>query len=180
MTTHGVLIPNAIAAQNVDAWTRSAICASDVDNGNIVILTTKSSTSGEGEVWTAVVPSTGNGLTGVWVAYEPELVLTGDYRGLDPDIRNFYSEAGKIFTVFKPQVGDIITLTADNFSGAKGSTNDCANATDTTGGFKLVWGDTNTASVFSLKWLETTYISLATGAIDSQRVTAYKFEVVQI
>ena len=176
--SYGVLIPNQIAARNVDAWVRSAKSASAVENGNIVVLSGLSSTAGESEVWEAIVPSTGNGLTQVWIASEPELVKTGSYRGLDPDPRNFRNEIGDIFTVFKPQLGDIITLTADNFSGAKGGSDLHGNATDTTGGLELVWGVSQTGSVFSVKWLETTYISIGTGAINTQRVTAYRMVVV--
>ena len=178
--SHGVFVPNAVAAKNVDAWSRSAISASAVDNGNIVILSGLSSTAGEGEVWTAVVPSTSAGLTGVWVVTEPEIVKTGSYRGIDPDPRNFYNAIGDVFTVIKPQLGDIFLLTADNFSGSKGSSDVYGNATDTTGGLKLVWGASQTASVFSVKWLETTYISIGGGAIDTQRVTAYRVQVVGV
>lgn len=175
---YGVLVPNKIAAMNIDSFNRSAVSASAVENGNIVVLSAKSATAGEGEVWTAAVPSTSNGLTGVWIAYEPELVLTAaKYKGLDPDPRNFRNEIGSIFSVFKPQLGDILTLTADNFSAAF-SSNTHANATDSTGGLKLVWGNSQTGSVFSVKYLNTTYISLGTGAINSQRVTAYQVEVV--
>ena len=46
MTDHAVLVPNAIASLNVDAYNRPAKSASDVDNGNIVILTGKSATAG--------------------------------------------------------------------------------------------------------------------------------------
>ena len=174
---YGVLIQNAVAAKDVDSYNRSAVCASAVENGNIVILTGKSATAGQEEVFTAVVPSTANGLTGVWMAYEPEVVLTAaKYKGLDPDPRNFRNEATKVFSVFKPQLGDIITLTADNFSAAF-SSNTHANATDGQGP-KLVWGNSQTASVFSLKYLATTYISLGTGDISNQRVVAYTCEVV--
>ena len=65
--SHNVMIPNAIAAMNVDAWNRSGVHASAVDNGNIVKLTGLSATAGESEVWTAVTPSTSNGLTDVWM-----------------------------------------------------------------------------------------------------------------
>lgn len=178
--SYGVLIPNAIAAKDIDSFNRSAVSASAVENGNIVILSAKSATAGEGEAWTALVPSTGNGLTGVWMAYEPELVLTASkYKGLDPDPRNFRNEIGDVFSVFKPQLGDIVTLTADNFSAAF-SSNTHAIATDTTGGLKLVWGNSIGSSVFALKYLATTYISLGTGAIASQRVTAYELEVVAL
>ena len=178
MTTHAVLVPNMIAAMNIDSLNRSAQSASDVDNGNIVILTSR--VSGQPEVFTAVVPSTANGLTGVWIAYDPEIVLTAaKYKGIDPDPRNYYNEIGKTFSVFKPQIGDIITLTAEALAGSKDA-NTFANATDTTGGLKPLWGATQTASVFSLKLLATTYISIADGSIGNQRVTAYQFEVVGI
>jgi hypothetical protein len=178
--THGVIIEDAVAAQNVDAWNRSAVSASDVDNGNIVILTTKSTATNEGEVWTAVVPSTGNGLTGVWISGEPEIVKTGNYRGLDPDVRNYYNEIGKIFRVFKPQIGDIITLTADNLATGTGAASAYAVAVDTTGGLKPQWASSAGSSIFAMKYLKTTYISIGTGAINSQRVTAYQFEIVAL
>lgn len=179
--SHNVLIPNAVAAMNVDAYNRSVVSALDIDNGNIMILSGLSTTAGEGEVWTAIVPSTGNGLTGVWMAGEPEIVVTysgsNAYKGLDPDPRNFYNKAASIFSAFKPKVGDIVTMTADGLAGTK-STNTYVNATDTTGGLKPVWGASQTSSVFSMKLLETTYISIGTGAIANQRVTAYRFVVV--
>lgn len=183
MTTHAVLIPKAIAAMNIDAWNRSAVSASDVDNGNIVILSGKSTTAGEGEVWTAVVPSTSDGLTGVWMAFEPEVVVTysgsSAYKGLDPNPQNFYNKATKVFSIFKPKVGDIIELTAEGLAGTYiAGTTTHVNATNSTGGLKPVWGNSQTASVFSMKLLGTGYISLATGAIDSQRTTTYIFEVV--
>jgi hypothetical protein len=173
-----VLIKNAVAAQNVDSFNRSAVASTNVDNGNILILSAYSTTAGEAEVWTALTPSTSNGLTGVWMAYQPENVATGEkYKNLDPDPRNFYNADGEVFSVFKPQLGDIITLTADGLAGTI-STNTFVNATNSTGGLKPLWGATQTASVFSMKLRETTYISVGTGGIDTQRVTAYKFEVV--
>ena len=43
------------------------------------------------------------------MAAEPEVVLTDEkYKGLDPDIRNFYNVSGTVYSAFKPQVGDII------------------------------------------------------------------------
>ncbi len=175
---HNVMVPNAVAAMNIDAFNRSGVCASAVDNGNLVVLSALSATAGESEVWTALVPSTANGLTGLWMVGEPEVVVTDSkYKGLDPDPRNFFVAATKVFSCFRPQIGDIITMTADGLAGTK-STNTFVNATDTTGGLKPLWGATQTASVFSMKLLETTYISIGTGAIDNQRVTAYKFQVV--
>lgn len=177
--SHAILVPNAIAARNVDSFVRNAVSASDaVDNGWLVKLTTVSSTAGEGEVFNAVVPSTSNGLTGLYMVYNAGFTLTDSrYTGLDPDPRNYFIPALKVYSVFKPQLGDIFTVTADALAGTI-STNTFINATDTTGGYKPVWGPTQTSSVFSAKLLATTYIPIGTGAIDSQRVTAYKFEVV--
>lgn len=175
---HNVMIPNAVAAMNVDAWNRSAVASTDVDNGNIVILSALSTTAGEAEVWTALTPSTSDGLTGVWMVGEPEVVVTdAKYKGLDPDPRNFFVNDGDVFSCFKPQLGDIITMTADGLAGTK-STNTFVNAVDSTGGLKPLWASSQAASVFSMKLIETTYISIGSGAIDSQRVTAYKFQVV--
>ena len=174
---YGVLIKNAVAAQNVDSFNRSAVSASVVDNGNIVKLGALSTTAGESEVFVAAVPATGN-LTDLWVAYQPENVASdGKYKNLDPNPQNFTNAIGDVFSVFKPQLGDILTLTAENLAGTKGS-NTFVNATDTSGGLKPVWGSTQTSSVFSMKLLETTNIALPDGGINSGRVTAYKFEVV--
>jgi hypothetical protein len=137
---YGVIVPKAIAARNVDAWVRSAVCASTVENGSVFTLLTKSTTAGESEVWTALVPaSSGSHLTDVWMSCEPELVWTGYYRGLDVDPRNFIVPIGKIFTAFKPQLHDILLMSEDCFTGAWGGvTYTHANCTD--GQWQLVWG----------------------------------------
>ena len=181
--SYGVCIPVSIAAMNVDAWNRSAVSASTVENGNVVVLATKSATAGQSEVWTATVPS--GTLTGLWMAYEPEIVTTvsgsSKYKGLDPDPRNFVNIIGDVFSVFKPQLGDIITLTADalstNTSYSAGVTTH-VNAINSTGGLQLEWAAAVGSGILSLKLLAATTISIATGAIDTQRVVAYQFEVV--
>lgn len=181
MAYHGVLIPEAVAASNIDSYNRSAVCASVLDNGMVVKLTTRSTTAGEGEVFTAVVPSTANGLTNLWMVYSgDEIPLTDSrYKGLDPDPRNFFTPAGKTVSVFKPALGDIILVNAEALAGTfiLGTTL-YVNATDTTGGFNLLWGNTQTASVLSYKLVNVKYMSLATGAIDTQRITAYELECV--
>jgi hypothetical protein len=177
--SYGVLIPLAIAAQNIDSYIRSAVCADDLENGSVVKLTTRGVATGQGEVWTAVVPSTGNGLTGLWMVYEPEIVVTvsgtAQYKGLDPNPQNFLNLATKVFTVFKPSLGDLVRVTGDALAG---SVSTYVNATNSSGGYSLYWGGSQTGSVMSMKLLATTYISIATGAMDTQRVVAYDFEVV--
>jgi hypothetical protein len=178
---YGILIPNAIAATNIDAWNRHAVSATAVENGCIVVLATKSTTAGESEVWTATEPATG-ALTGLWMVYDPEIILTASkYKGLDPDPRNYITTVGDVFSVYKPAVGDIITVSADCLLGSySAGVTTHVNATDTTGGFFLYWGNSQTSSVLSYKLLGVTYMSIGTGAIDSQRITSYQLECVGI
>lgn len=174
---YSVLIPNKIAAMNIDAFNRSIVCASDLENGNVVVLASKSATAGESEVWTATIPATATLNDGLWMVYSPEVVVTNaQYKGLDPDPRNFLCTSGEIWDAFRLQVGDIVTLTDDSLNGTK-STNEFVVATD--GRADLTWAG-SAISGLSLKLLGTTYISLATGAIGTQRVTAYQFEVVAL
>ena len=183
MAYHGVLIPEAIKAMNVDALNRSVVYPSGtLDNGQIVVLASKSTTAGESEVWTATVPATGT-LTQLWMIYSGDEigVTNAQYKGLDPDPRNFVTAAGKVVSAYKPQVGDIVLMTAECLAGTK-SSNTFINATDSTGGLNLLWGASQTASVLSYKLLsDVKYINIPSGAIgDNQRVTAYEFECVGI
>jgi hypothetical protein len=173
--SYGVMIPVAIAATNVDAWNRSCISqTTDLENGGLCALLTKSSTTGEAELWTATVPATAD-IMKDWIVYDPELVWTSSYRGLDPDVRNYYVVTGRTFSAFKPFVGDLLLMDADCFTGAKG-VNTFANATNAQ--VQFVWGATQSASCIALSYVATQYISIGTGAMDNQRVTAYLMEVI--
>lgn len=178
---NAVIVPVKIQASDIGAFNRSAVCASDTEQGALVVLTGKSATAGESEVFTAVHASTGDGLTGVWMAYSPEDVVTvsgsASFKDLDPDPRNFVNKATKVMDVFKPKIGDLILMSEDAFTGAK-STNTYANCTNGTSG-QLVWGASATSSVFVMKYLATSYISIPDGSIGLGRVTAYLMEVVQ-
>jgi len=174
---HGVLIPNAIAATNIDTLNRPVYTsASSIDNGMVFALSGKLETSGSStEVWKMAAPANGN-LESLWMAFSgDEIILTDSkYKGIDPDPRNFYIPAGKVFSAYRPQKGDIITLTAHGLTG----TVESAYAVGTAGAYQLTWGATSGSSALTYKYLRTTYISLATGAIDDQRETAYEFECV--
>jgi hypothetical protein len=179
MADRGIMIPSKVAAHNIDSLVRSAKSSADLDNGNVVSLTALTGTSGEGEVWTAATPATGATLTNLWMVGEPEVVLTDSkYKGIDPNIKAFYNVAGKVFTAFKLQLGDIVMLSADALGGTK-STNTFVVATN--GTVELTWASAAVSGV-SLKLLATEYVSApSTGAIgESQRVDMYKFEVVAI
>jgi hypothetical protein len=170
---NGVLIQSKVQAKDNDALNRPAVSAADVMNGNVLDLTGYSTTAGEAEVWTAVAPTTGN-LSNLWMAYSPEVVITNaKYRGIDCDPRSFTNIAGRVYDVFKLEVGDIITVTGDSLAGTQ-STNTFVVATNTA--FGLTWAAAAVAGV-SLELLEETTISLGTGAIGSQKIPAFKFEV---
>lgn len=174
--THGVIVQNKVAALNIDAYNRSAWYTKDLDNGNIFRLDSLASLSGS-EVWLVTAPSSdGSTLNNLWMAYSPEVTTltsgTKQYRGLSPDPQDFVNSASLVFDAFKPQAGDIITLTGDCFTNAI-STNTYANPANS-GSFTFTWGSSQTASALSLKLLDVTYISKPDGTISTGRVTAYK------
>jgi hypothetical protein len=180
MATHAICVLNKVQAANVDSLNRTVVSGSPIDNGNIFCLNTRSATAGEGEVFVATWPVTGS-LVDLWMAASPEVVTFVDDLGkkykanLSNDPRLFYSSAGEMIDAIKLQPGDIITLTAEAFEGAKGTSDTYANIV--TQKWKFNWAAFQAASALSLKLLETTYISIGSGGIDSQRVTAYRFEV---
>jgi hypothetical protein len=180
--THAVLVPSMIAAMNIDSLNRSVLSASAIDNGNVFAMGAEytSASLALTEVFAISQPTAGSA-TGMWMAYSgDEIVLTdAKYKGLDPDPRNFYNAAGKVFSAFKPQVGDIVVLTADGFSNTFSSHTYATGQADS---YQLLWttGDSGSAGGLTYKYIATTYISLATGGIDSQRVAAYKLECVKI
>ncbi len=181
--THGILVQSKVAALNIDSLNRSVVGTADIDNGMVFTLATRntSATYGQNEVWDATVPATGAGLTQLWMAYEPEVVVTvsgsNKFKGIDNDPRNFYNITGDVFTAFKPQLGDILLITADSLGTGTGAESAFAVATNAT--YKLTWAAA-AVSGLSLKYLSTQYVSIGTGAIDNQRVTAYSFEVVAL
>jgi len=179
MANHTVLVPNKVAAKDVDAYVRPAISASNIDNGNIFVLNQKSGTTGEPEVWLATFPTSASAAR-VWMAGEPELPFAtagnNTYLGLG-NIRDFYNSASQVFTAFKPQIGDIVTMTVENFDSATTA----AYAISVSGKGTLEWSATAPSSGFGLRYLNTTYIPFASAsAIGDSRLTAYQFEVYSI
>lgn len=178
--THGVVLPNMIMAQNVDSLNRAIFCADDLDNGSVVVLA-RSTTAGALETWDATKPATA-ALTNLWMIASPEIPFASSgssiYRNMgNPDPREFYNRATKVADAFKPMVGDIITLTADALGGTK-STNGFVVAVD--GEYKLTWAAA-AISGLSLKLIATVNLPIPAGTLaDTQRVTAYQFEVVAI
>ena len=169
---NNILIQNSVMAKNVDSLNRSAKSAAEMINGYLVSLTAKETGAGEVDLWTIAQPTTGD-LYSLWMVYAPEIVVTNaQYKGLDPDPRNFSIAIGDPVDCFKPQVGDIITLSADAISGSVDTHIVAANAA-----YKPAWASAVAAATFSAILIKTTYISIGLGTIASQKVVAYEFEV---
>lgn len=179
MANKTVLVQTQVQAMNIDALNRSAVAEVEVENGMVFQLATQETDENYEEVWNVTAPATGS-LLNLWMAYDPEVAIVTvngkEYKGLTPDPRDFSIPAGKVFSAFKPVVGDIIVMTVGGAFDAPSAGNAYLEATD--GAMKLTWSNTQTASTFSLKLLGTTYISIADGSIGTQRATAYKFECV--
>ena len=172
--THTILKQDRVAAKDIDSWNRSVICGSNIDNGWVFLLSSKSTTAGEAEVWNATWTTAGS-QANVWMAASPELVLTDSkYRGINPNSQDFVNTAGEVFDAFKPQAGDIITVTADALDSSTAE----AYAYVPTQAHEFMWGSTLPTGL-ALRYLKTTYLpSGASGStITSGRVVAYQFEV---
>jgi hypothetical protein len=174
MANHAVMIPSKIAAMYDGALLRNVISASNIDNGNVLVLSSVSGTTGEGEVFVGTAPTAASAIC--WMAGEPEIPFgtagANEYRGIG-NIQDFYNSASKVFTAFKPQAGDIITLTVDAFDTAPSAYAITADAVYTLKASAVA------TTGLCLKYLNTTYIPSASGsAIGTGRITAYRMEVV--
>lgn len=171
-----ILIPTLTTAKNVDALNRSFIGEVDLDNGNVFGKGELSASANESQVYEATTPA--EELTGLWMAYSPEDVVLTDGLGnqfkvgtLDP--RAFTNTAGVVFSGFKPQVGDLVLISADGITGEA-----AAYAVAVAESNKLKFAAAAVEGL-SFKVVETTYISVASANnIGSQRVTAYLLECV--
>lgn len=175
--TYGLIIPRKIAAQDVNAWNRSAVSDAVMENGFVGSASSLSSTTGEKEVFSFVTPTTST-LTHLWMVYEDSVVITDSkYKGMDPDIQNFSIAIGDIFSIFKPQVGDLISMSSDALAGSQ-STNEYVVATN--GADALTWA-ASPVSGLSLHLIDDDdYVSIADGGIGSHRVGLDLFEVVAV
>lgn len=178
MAYHTIMLPSAVMSKDVDSLVRSAKSATtDLDNGSLVQLNTGvSSTYGEGQVYLATQPATGS-LNNLWMIGDPEVVVTdGKYKGIDVNVRDFYTPTGSIFSVFKPKLYDIIELTGEAFTNSIG---EYTYASAANGSYLLTWASSPTSNATSFKLVKTTYISVPIGFPGSgNRVTSYKLECI--
>lgn len=168
-----VLIKREVAARNVDAWNRNAKADVDIENGSIMVLSARSDEKDEDEmeVWTAEKPTAAS--TGVWMAAASEVVTTatGDlqFRNIVVDPRYFTNVANVVFSVFKPQIGDIVemTLGASDKDYLVAGTDFVLETADAAG------------EGFALHKIDTSVLHIGTRDLVKSPITTYIYEVVK-
>lgn len=172
-----VLEQTLTAAKNIDTLNGSFVHVADLPNGSVFTKGDKNSA----QVYEVGAVAAGS-LDNLWMASNPVDVVLTDATGnqykpgiLDP--RAFTNKSGLVFSAFKPQKGDLITMTAEGFDNEYSNSMLYANAV--AGSNKLTFAATQTESALSFKVVEVTYISIASAsALGSQRVPAYLLECV--
>jgi hypothetical protein len=175
---YSILVPGSIAAKNIDSLNKSAVFTlAALENGNIVKLGALSSTSGEKEVYVAATPLTASLSTDTfWMVNEPVVVLTASkYKGLSDDPTEFNIAASTVFDVYRPQVGDEITISEDGIAGTKSSNTYIVPADNTP---ELTWAASSSGVSLAYELLETTYIDVPSANFYTGRKTAYKFKCI--
>lgn len=119
-----VLVLSRVAADNVDAYNRSAICSEDVMNGTVVTLENGfSKIAGKGFVWTATPLGDEDKHAQYWMACAPEVNVLADgtllYKGISVDPRNYTNVKNTEFDVFSVQIGDCVQISTPFFANAQ-------------------------------------------------------------
>ena len=175
-----VVIKRRVVAHNVDALNRSVVAEQDLENGTVFELLTRSDVDGEDEVWKATAPTTAATATGLWMAKASEVILSkvgsGDTAiemlGIVEDPRNFVNVAGRVFSAFKPQTGDIIEMTLGQDSGG-----DYLIPQDTK--FTLIANAADNATGFSMHKVDTGILHIGSAGFVKTPVKTYIYEVVR-
>lgn len=170
-----VLIPSLVAAKNVDSYNASFIATTDIDNGMVFAAGDYS----DEQVYD--VAAIGTDLHNIYMAFSPEDTIITDAMGNEykigiNDPRTFTNVAGKVFSAYRPQVGDKILISA---AGIEGTADDYAVVA--TGENKLQYASA-AVSGLSYKVLNADdYITIGGATnIGSQRVAAVLLECVAI
>lgn len=172
---NNVLIKTRTASKDVDAFNRTAVCASAINNGCVFKLDSYSVTEGEKYVWTATQAAATD--TGLWMASSPEVVVTNvmtgiDFKGIVVDPRAFTNQAGAMIDCFKLQVGDTIELYSETIADI-GTKNYLIPATT---GFALVAADA-AGTGLTLKKVGTGVLHIGQPSIAKSVYTTYKYVV---
>jgi hypothetical protein len=167
--SYSVLIAGEIAAKNIDSLNKFGKANFAVENGHVVALGEKSTAKNEAFVYTVNKPATATLASGIfYMVNEPVNVLVnGKYSGLTDDPREFNIPADKVFTMYKPMIGDEVVITKDGLAGTKGENTHVVPADNTT---KLTWAANGNNVSLAYKYVGDTYVS-----IGNERVPAYRF-----
>jgi hypothetical protein len=178
MGSYSIFVPGAIAADNTDTLVKSAkLTTSAVERGNVVSLGALSTVAGEHEVYIAATPVTASTPTAIYyMVNEPVNVLVNaKYSGLTDDESDFNIAANKVFTVFKPKVGDEIILSEDGIGGTKSSNTYIAPDNNA---LELTWVGSTTGKSLVWELIETTYVRVPAAEFYNGRKVAYKFRCI--
>jgi len=178
---YSVLIAGEIAAKNIDSLNKFGKAEDfPVENGHVVALGDKSNVKGENDVYNVNKPANATDI--FYMVNEPVNVLVnGKYSGLTDDPREFEIPAGKVFTMYKPMVGDEVVITEDGLNvptditpaNNNGENNHVAPANyvaPANGTTKLTWTNNISGVSLAYKYVGDTYVS-----IGNERVKAYRF-----
>ena len=170
-----VLVPTLVAAKNIDSLNASFIDnTNDYENGAIIAAGDYS----KEQVYEVAAVSE---LHNLFMVFSPEDTIITDAAGNEykigiNDPRTFTNVKGKVFSAYRPQVGDKILISAE---GIEGTADDFAVAA--AGESKLQFAS---AAVNGLSYKvldDSAYISIGGASnIGSQRVAAYLLECVAI
>ena len=171
-----VLIPSLVAAKNIDSLNQSFLDASnDYDNGMVLNAGAYDSAS---QTYT---PDAISDLHNVFMAFSPEDTIITDSMGNEykigiNDPRTFTNVKGKVFSAYRPQVGDKILISAE---GIEGTADDFAVVA--AGESKLQYASAAVSGVSYKVLDDSAYISIGGATnIGSQRVSAILLECVAI
>lgn len=170
-----VLMPTLVAAKNVDSLNASFIdTENDIENGAIIAA---GDYSDEQVYEVADVEELHN----LFMVFSPEDTILTDGAGNEykigiNDPRTFTNVKGKVFSAFRPQVGDKVLISAEGIEG------DAAEfAVAEAGKNKLQFGGAAVDGLSFKVLKDDAYISIGGAtAIGSQRVAAYLLECVAI
>jgi hypothetical protein len=180
---YGICVKADVLARKNDVMNRVAKSGDgtpvDIENGSFVVLASKSTVAGEGEVWLATTPATATLTQAVWMVAtsESSVVVTASgkqWKNDNPDPRDFINLKGKTMSVIRLNVGDEVILSSDAIEGTKG-----ANTYVVVADAKLK-GQWASAAISgpSLKLVGPDSIPLPAGTLgDLQKQTAYRFFV---
>jgi hypothetical protein len=177
---YSVLNAGNIMAQHIDSLVKNAVCASALENGNVITLGALSATAGEEEVYVAATPATATLTTAIfYMVNEPAIPVLGtthQFKGLVDDPTEFNIAANTVFTCYRPQVGDEIIISEDGLAGSR-STNTYVAPANNTG--ELTWAADTSGASLAYELVETTYIKIPGATFYNTRKTAYKFRCVK-